>query len=92
MRALWVTLLVELALGSHIRTTAGTYQVGFIVFAGMESAFIVSWQGPEEGVVKLDVDESSLGNPTGRVGSRESYSHNCGNLSGGIYSFCRYGI
>jgi len=56
------------------------------------SAFTVSWQGPEEGVVKLDVDESSVGNPTGRVGSRESYSHNCGNLLGGIYSFCRYGI
>jgi len=52
----------------------------------------VSWQGPEEGVVKLDVNESSVGNPTGRVGSRESYSHNCGNLLGGIYSFCRYGI
>lgn len=52
----------------------------------------MSWQGPEEGVVKLDVDESSVGNPTGRVGSRESYSHNCGNLLGGIYSFCRYGI
>jgi hypothetical protein len=51
MRALWVTPLVELALGSHIRTAARTYQVGFTVFAGIKSNLLLEFLALKHGLL-----------------------------------------